>query len=73
MLGNVYEKVLQKITLLVSSENAGDKISFTTDCWPGSTDSLMSLMAHFIDQNWKRQQVILNVQAMTGSYCTLEL
>lgn len=28
----------------------------------------MSLTAHFIDRNWKRVQVVLNVKAMSGSH-----
>ena len=68
MLDQVYKQVQEKIKKLVAKENAGDKKSFTTDCWSGSTESLMSLTAHFIDNNWERQQVVLNTRAMSGSH-----
>lgn len=49
-------------------ENAGNSIAFTTDCWSGSTEALMSLTAHFINKNWNRVQIVLNVKAMSGSH-----
>ena len=66
MLEQVYSKVQEKIKVLIAKENAGDKMAFTTDCWSGSTESLMSLTAHFIDNNWERQQVVLNTKTMSG-------
>ena len=50
MLNQVYQKVEEKV---IAKENTGD-ISFKTDCWSGSTESLMRLTAHFIDNNWER-------------------
>lgn len=58
-----YEDVRQKIKQLLSEDHAGDSISFTTDCWSGTTESMMSLTAHFIDKNWKRNDVVLNVKS----------
>lgn len=43
-------------------------MSFTTDCWSGDTEALMSLTCHFIDDNWERKQVVLNAKAMSGSH-----
>ncbi len=43
-------------------------LSFTTDCWSGDTEALMSLTCHFIDDNWERKQVVLNAMAMSGSH-----
>uniref|UniRef100_UPI00358DF1F0 zinc finger BED domain-containing protein 4-like n=1 Tax=Myxine glutinosa TaxID=7769 RepID=UPI00358DF1F0 len=68
MLNYVHQKVVEKIKGLISKENAGDSISFTTDCWSGFTETLMSLTAHFIDSNWKRVQVVLNVKEMSDSH-----
>lgn len=49
-------------------ENAGPYLSLTTDCWSGDTESLMSLTCHFINSDWERRQVVLNVKAMYGSH-----
>uniref|UniRef100_A0A8C1F800 BED-type domain-containing protein n=2 Tax=Cyprinus carpio TaxID=7962 RepID=A0A8C1F800_CYPCA len=66
-LHHVHAKVVIKIKELLAVENA-KHIAFTTDCWSGSTESLMSLTAHFIDEEWNRVQVVLNVKAMSGSH-----
>lgn len=65
---DVHSKVEKKIKELITLDNAGPHLSFTTDCWSGETESLMSLTCHFIDKEWKRQQIVLNVKAMHGSH-----
>jgi len=55
MMDEIYTRVVNKIKKLLSVENAGNSISFTTDCWSGLTEALMSLTAHFIDKNWKKE------------------
>lgn len=67
MLENIVAKVEKKIKALIS-EDAGPFLSFTTDCWSGDTEALMSLTCHFIDDNWERKQVLLNVKTMSGSH-----
>uniref|UniRef100_A0A3Q1EVB9 HAT C-terminal dimerisation domain-containing protein n=1 Tax=Acanthochromis polyacanthus TaxID=80966 RepID=A0A3Q1EVB9_9TELE len=70
VLEDIYNKVQEHIQELVSSKDKEVEpfLSFTTDCWSGDTESLMSLTCHFINEEWKRQQVVLNVKAMTGSH-----
>ncbi|XP_065130356.2 zinc finger BED domain-containing protein 4-like [Paramisgurnus dabryanus] len=68
LLDQIYSQVVTRIKQLISVENAGNSITFTTDCWSGSTEALMSLTAHFIDENWNRVQTVLNVKAMSGSH-----
>lgn len=68
VLEEIYKKVQQHIKVLVSSKDKEPFLSFTTDCWSGDTESLLSLTCHFIDEKWKRKQVVLNVKAMTGSH-----
>jgi hypothetical protein len=65
---DVHTKVENKIKELVTLENAGPHLSFTTDCWSGDTESLMSLTCHFINSDWERKQIVLNVKAMYGSH-----
>ncbi|XP_073726190.1 zinc finger BED domain-containing protein 4-like [Misgurnus anguillicaudatus] len=65
---DVHTKVENKIKELVTLENAGPYLAFTTDCWSGDTESLMSLTCHFIDSDWERKQIVLNVKAMHGSH-----
>lgn len=67
MLESVVAKVEKKIKELIA-EDAGPFLSFTTDCWSGDTEALMSLTCHFIDDNWERKQVVLNAKAMSGSH-----
>ncbi|XP_028648029.2 zinc finger BED domain-containing protein 4 isoform X1 [Erpetoichthys calabaricus] len=62
---DVHEKIVEKIKSLVAAENAGDRLTFTADCWSGPTGALMSLTAHFIDHKWRRFNVTLNVKATT--------
>nr|XP_039247688.1 zinc finger BED domain-containing protein 4-like [Styela clava] len=66
-LPEIHQKVVAKMKLMLTHDEAGN-ISFTTDCWSGTTESLMSLTAHYIDKNWERKQVLLNVKAMQGSH-----
>lgn len=65
---DVHTKVENKIKEMVTLENAGPYLAFTTDCWSGDTESLMSLTCHFIDSDWERKQIVLNVKAMHGSH-----
>ena len=67
VLDGIITKVEKKIKTLIA-EDAGPFLSFTTDCWSGDTEALMSLTCHFIDDNWERKQVILNAKAMSGSH-----
>uniref|UniRef100_A0A3P8RUH3 BED-type domain-containing protein n=1 Tax=Amphiprion percula TaxID=161767 RepID=A0A3P8RUH3_AMPPE len=67
-LQEVYHKVVDKIKAMIQPENAGYSLSFTTDCWSGATESLMSLTCHFIDSEWTRKQVVLNTRVMQGSH-----
>lgn len=68
VLTGVYTKVTDKIRQLIAPENAGPHLAFTTNCWSGDAESLISLTCHFIDKNWERKQVMLNVKAMFGSH-----
>ena len=52
MLPEVHHKVVKKVKALIQPEIAGHALSFTRDCWSGSTESLMSLTCHFIDNEW---------------------
>lgn len=61
-------KAEKKTKELVTPDNAGSHLSFTTDCWSGETKSLMSLTCHFIDNDWERKQIVLSVKAMSGSH-----
>lgn len=65
---DVHTKVENKIKDLVTLENAGPYLAFTTDYWSGDTESLMSLTCQFIDSDWERKQIVLNVKAMHGSH-----
>lgn len=38
----IHTKVVRKIKQLLKVENARNSIAFTTDCWSGSTEALMS-------------------------------
>ncbi|XP_063746153.1 zinc finger BED domain-containing protein 4-like, partial [Eleginops maclovinus] len=67
MLEDIVGKVERKVKALISEE-AGPFLSFTTDCWSGDTEALMSLTCHFIDHNWDRKQVLLNAKTMLGSH-----
>ena len=64
----IHAKVVQKIKTLIQPENAGFPLAFTTDCWSGTTESLMSLTCHFITNEWERKQVVLNTTVMEGSH-----
>lgn len=49
--------------------NLPGKISFTTDCWISpSSKSFMSITAHFIDNNWKLQHILLDFIEMFDSH-----
>ncbi|KAM8934218.1 zinc finger BED domain-containing protein 4-like [Pelodytes ibericus] len=68
MLLKIHQKVIQKVKTMLQPENAGNSLSFTTDCWSGSTESLMSLTCHFIDNGWTKRQLVLNTKVMQGSH-----
>lgn len=68
MLPEVHHKVVEKVKDLIQPENADHALPFTTDCWSGSTESLMSLKCHFIDNDRNRKQVVLNTKATQGSH-----
>lgn len=59
---------MEKIKQVLYVENTGDRIAFTTDCLSGSKESLVSLTAHFINKDWNRVQIVLNVKTMTQSH-----
>lgn len=67
-MDEIYTGVVNKIKKLLSVENAGNSISFTTDCWSGSNEALMSLTAHFIDKKWKKVQLVLTVKSLSQSH-----
>ena len=67
MLGKTHERAVMKVKNLLAPLNA-PHMAFTTDCWSGTTESLMSLTGHLIDNVWTRKQVVLNVKTMTGSH-----
>ena len=54
-----YEDDKEKIRNIL--KNLFSKISFTTDCWISpSTKSFMSITAHFINQDWILQHILLD-------------
>ncbi|KTF76384.1 hypothetical protein cypCar_00040455 [Cyprinus carpio] len=67
MLDETYSRVLTKIKSEVMKDKA-PFMAFTTDCWSGATESLMSLTGHLISEDWSRRQVVLNVKPMIGSH-----
>uniref|UniRef100_H2YG35 Uncharacterized protein n=1 Tax=Ciona savignyi TaxID=51511 RepID=H2YG35_CIOSA len=64
----VHHKIADKIKEKIQPKNAGYYLSFTTDCWPGMTESLMCLTCHFINKEWTRKQVEVNTKVMNGSH-----
>lgn len=68
MLDEVHGQLVGRIKELLSVENAGEDIAFKSDCWSGTIEALMSLTAHYVNTEWERVQVVLNVKAMTGSH-----
>ena len=67
MLDETYSRVLTKVKSVVTKDKA-PFMAFTTDCWSGTTESMISLTGHFISEDWARKQVVLNVKPMTGSH-----
>nr|XP_055062621.1 zinc finger BED domain-containing protein 4-like [Misgurnus anguillicaudatus] len=65
---SIYNRIVEKIKALLKPEEAGYYLAFTTDCWSGTTEALMSLTCHFIDNKWIRREVIQNTKAVTGSH-----
>jgi hypothetical protein len=61
-----------KIRMKEILKNLPGKVSFTIDCWTSpSTKSFLSITAHFINKEWKLQNVIVDFIQMqdvhTGS------
>ena len=54
LFSTTYDDLQKKIKKLFSEDYAGDCISFTADCWSDTTRSMMSLTAHFMNNNWKK-------------------
>ena len=71
MLPGAYGAVRENVQKLIS---AASQISFTTDTWstPQCTDSLISLTAHWIDDEWCRHSAILHAQHMEGAYICVQ-
>ena len=54
-----YEQDKEKIKDILA--NLSTKISFTTDCWTSpSGKSFMAITAHFIDNDWILQHILLD-------------
>ena len=49
-----YEQVCSKIKQMLCEEFASNYISFTSDCWSGPTESMMSLTTHIITKYWEK-------------------
>lgn len=62
----IYSKVEARVRQLLHEDV--HCISFTTDCWSGLTESLMSLTAHWISNDFKRISVVLNVKPVNESH-----
>lgn len=67
MLDETHAEVVTKVKALITQEEA-PYMAFTSDCWSGTTESLMSRTGHFIQRDWNRQQVVLNVKTMSSSH-----
>lgn len=61
----IYTQVEAAVKRLLSGDFV---IAFTTDCWSGQTESLMSLTAHWITENFERVSVVLNVKPVNSSH-----
>uniref|UniRef100_A0A915E7B4 Transposase n=1 Tax=Ditylenchus dipsaci TaxID=166011 RepID=A0A915E7B4_9BILA len=45
-----------------------DSLSFTTDIWSSTSYSFISLTAHGINQEWKRDKYVLAIRELQGSH-----
>jgi len=64
---NSYETA--RINMQNILENLSSKISFTTDIWTSpNTKSFLSLTAHFINENWELQNVLVDFIQIHGSH-----
>uniref|UniRef100_A0A915CXY6 Uncharacterized protein n=1 Tax=Ditylenchus dipsaci TaxID=166011 RepID=A0A915CXY6_9BILA len=45
-----------------------DALSFTTDIWSSTSYSFISLTAHGINQEWKRDKYVLAIRELQGSH-----
>lgn len=64
MLVKIHQKVIKKVKTMLQPENAGNALFFKTDCWSGSTESVISLICHIIDNGWTKGQLMLNTKAV---------
>ena len=60
-MDEIYTGVVGKIQKLLSVENTGKSISFTTDCWSGSNEALMGSWAVTAVQRLSKIQEELGV------------
>uniref|UniRef100_A0A915CVE8 HAT C-terminal dimerisation domain-containing protein n=1 Tax=Ditylenchus dipsaci TaxID=166011 RepID=A0A915CVE8_9BILA len=49
-------------------ESQFESLSFTTDIWSSSSYSFISLIAHGINQEWKREKFVLAIRELPGSH-----
>ena len=65
----LYESVKEKVSVAVGHAQV---VSLTTDAWTTmlSLESLMSLMVHWIDDQWERRSAILQTRHLPGSHTT---
>ena len=58
-----------KIKMQAILKDLPGKVSFTMDCWTSpSTKSFLSITAHFINKDWKLQNVIIDFIQMQDSH-----
>uniref|UniRef100_A0A914WYH4 BED-type domain-containing protein n=1 Tax=Plectus sambesii TaxID=2011161 RepID=A0A914WYH4_9BILA len=65
------DSLVEKVKKVVKADVAmAEAISFTTDAWLDMTSgiSLISLMAHWLDQNFKRRNVVLAASSIDQSH-----
>lgn len=58
-----------KIALKTVFKNARGKVSLTLDAWTSETcKSILSITAHYVDQNWRLQDIVLGARALKGKH-----
>lgn len=64
------EEVLKLINNSHTCSAEGNYVSFATDAWSSSVNdaSLLSLMAHWIDSQFKRTLAVLNAHCLTKAH-----
>lgn len=72
LLPSLYDAVRAKVEQLL---RGASMVSVTMDGWTSSssTESLMSLMAHWIDNKWERKSAILHCMKITGSHTAAKI